>query len=159
MSFPRLSGIAALGIIAVVASGCASEEPVAVGIDSLHLATLGSVDPSQQAFIDRMNELSEGTVDLEVTENWSGGGGDSDEVALTKAVVAVMAEAIAGKTRADVARAGAELEDMLAGAAVLPSGDWARLAILAPVRDYKARHNSILLPFEAVEKAFHSRSK
>lgn len=77
--------------------------------------------------------------------------------ALTKSVVAVMAKAIIGKTRADVARAGAELEDMLDGKPVIPSGDWSRLAILEPVKDYKARHNSILLPFEAVEKAFQGK--
>ena len=34
----------------------------------------------------------------------------------------------------------------------------ARLSVLAPMRDYKARHNSILLPFEAVEKAFSKRA-
>jgi NifU-like protein involved in Fe-S cluster formation len=76
--------------------------------------------------------------------------------ALTRAVVAVMKEAILGKTRADVARAGAELAAMLEGQLVLPSGDWSRLVILEPVKDYRARHNSILLPFEAVEKAFRS---
>ena len=40
-----------------------------------------------------------------------------------------------------------------------PAGDWAALRILEPVKDYKARHNSILLPFEAVEKAFKNKQK
>jgi NifU-like protein involved in Fe-S cluster formation len=86
-------------------------------------------------------------------------GFEVEACALTKAVVAVMADAIIGKTRDDIARAGRELEDMLSGAAVLPSGDWHRLSILAPVQDYKARHNSILLPFEAVEKAFVAKEQ
>jgi len=31
-----------------------------------------------------------------------------------------------------------------------PGGRWADLAALEPVRDYKARHASTLLPFDAV---------
>lgn len=84
-------------------------------------------------------------------------GFEVEACALTKSVVAVMAKAIIGKTRADVARAGSELEAMLEGKLVLPSGDWEKLRILEPVKDYKARHNSILLPFEAVEKAFQDK--
>lgn len=74
--------------------------------------------------------------------------------ALTKSVVSVMRAAIIGKTRAEIAEAGRRLEDMLDGKDVKPAGDWAALALLAPVRDYPARHSAILLPFEAVEKAF-----
>ncbi|MDY0009965.1 MAG: hypothetical protein RBS08_09685, partial [Bdellovibrionales bacterium] len=60
------------------------------------------------------------------------------------------------KTRADIAAAGQALENMLDGVAggdALPA-DWAALDLLAPVRDYPARHNAVLLPFEAAEKAF-----
>lgn len=74
--------------------------------------------------------------------------------ALTRAVVAIMAGAIRGKTRAEVARAGDALRAMLKEGAPPPAGDWQDLRILAPVADYTARHNAILLPFEAVEKAF-----
>ena len=62
-----------------------------------------------------------------------------------------------GKTRADVAEAGRAMEAMLNGEDIFPGGDWADLKILQPVKDYKARHNSILLPSEAVEKAFKGR--
>lgn len=79
--------------------------------------------------------------------------------ALTRAVVAVMQDAIIGKTRDEIAAAGRELSAMLEGLPAEPSGDWQRLGILAPVRDYKARHNAILLPFEAVEKAFKNSGK
>jgi NifU-like protein involved in Fe-S cluster formation len=34
-----------------------------------------------------------------------------------------------------------------------PSGKWADIAVLEPVRDYKARHASTLLTFDAVVKA------
>jgi TRAP-type C4-dicarboxylate transport system substrate-binding protein len=84
-----LGGIAALGALALVLSGCAGEEQTAVGVDELRIATLGTVTPSQQAFIDRMTELSEGTVSLDVTENWQpADGGGSAEDALAKAVLA-----------------------------------------------------------------------
>lgn len=81
-------------------------------------------------------------------------GFDVEACALTKSVVAVMYSAIIGKSREDVKRAGCDLAAMLEGKNIFPSGDWAALKILEPVKDYKARHNSILLPFEAVEKAF-----
>ncbi len=84
-------------------------------------------------------------------------GFEVEACALTKTVVAVMRNAIIGKTREEVARAGTEMEAMLAGENVQPSGDWATLQILEPVKDFKARHNAILLPFEAVEKAFSTK--
>jgi len=101
---------------------------------------------------------SEVTVDLALDgARITAFGFDVEACALTKAVVAVMATAITGKTRADVAAAGATIAAMLSGEDVLPDGDWADLKLLAPVKDYTARHNSILLPFEAVEKAFSKR--
>ena len=84
-------------------------------------------------------------------------GYEIEACALTKTVVAVMKKAILGKTRQEIARAGNELRAMLEQGAAPPSGDWADLKILAPVRDYTARHNSILLPFEATDKAFEKR--
>lgn len=84
-------------------------------------------------------------------------GFDVKACALTKSVVSVMRGAIIGKTRAEIAAAGQALEDMLDGKETRPAGDWAALEILSPVRDYPARHNSILLPFEAVDKAFSQK--
>lgn len=84
-------------------------------------------------------------------------GFEVEACALTKAVVAVMQKAIIGATREDVARARRELAAMLEGETVIPSGPWTQLAMLEPVKDYKARHDSILLPFEAVEKAFKAK--
>lgn len=80
-------------------------------------------------------------------------GYEVEACALTKSVVAVMSRAIVGKTRQEIAHAGTEMKAMLAGGAA-PTGDWADLKILAPVTEYKARHNAIMLPFEATEKAF-----
>lgn len=88
MSSPRLSAIAALGALTVVLSGCVGEQQTAVGIDDLQVAVLGTVDPAQQAFLDRMDELSEGTIAVQVSDNFAGSGGEPAEVALAKAVVA-----------------------------------------------------------------------
>jgi NifU-like protein involved in Fe-S cluster formation len=73
--------------------------------------------------------------------------------ALTKAVVAIMVRAVPGKDRAEIARAREALQAMMEGKGA-PGGDWAELKILAPVVDYKSRHDTIMLPFEAIEKAF-----
>lgn len=101
---------------------------------------------------------SEVTVDLALEgDRIAAFGFDVEACALTKAVVAVMAGAVIGKTRAEVAAAGAEMAAMLSGKDIIPAGDWADLKLLAPVKDYTARHNSILLPFEAVEKAFSKK--
>lgn len=88
MPSPRLSAIAVLGAAALVLSGCAGDTTTAVGVNELHMATLGPVTPSEQAFIDRLNQLSEGSMTLSVADNWTGGGSDLDEIALTKAVFA-----------------------------------------------------------------------
>lgn len=80
-------------------------------------------------------------------------GYEIEACALTKCTVAVMKKAAIGKTQAQIAKAGQEIEAMLAGGPP-PGGDWTDLKILAPVADYKARYNAMLLPFEAIEKAF-----
>lgn len=101
---------------------------------------------------------SEVTIDLALDgDRVTGFGFAVEACALTKTVVAVMAKAIIGKTRQDVATAGAAMAAMLEGKPEAPEGDWAELNILAPVKDYTARHNAIMLPFEAVEKAFQKK--
>jgi TRAP-type transport system periplasmic protein len=85
----RLSGVAALGAVALVLSGCVGNEQTVVGVDELHVAMLGDVTPAQQAFFDRMDELSEGSIVVDVQDNWQApSGDDSPEVALVKAVKA-----------------------------------------------------------------------
>ncbi|MBU6475772.1 MAG: iron-sulfur cluster assembly scaffold protein, partial [Alphaproteobacteria bacterium] len=58
------------------------------------------------------------------------------------------------KSRADIARAAADLRAMMEAGAPAPAGDWAGLKILEPVIGYKSRHDTVLLPFAAVEMAF-----
>jgi len=65
----------------------------------------------------------------------------------------VMGREVVGSTAAELHAVGAAMRKMLKEGGPAPSGRWADLAVLEPVRDYKARHASTLLVFDAVENA------
>ena len=65
----------------------------------------------------------------------------------------VMGREIVGSTAAELRAVGAAMRQMLKEGGPPPSGRWADLALLEPVRDYKARLPSTLLVFDAVEDA------
>lgn len=78
---------------------------------------------------------------------------DVKACALGQASSSVMARNVIGAT-ADELRAGqTELRAMLKDNGPAPSGRFADLKYLEPVRDYKARHASTLLSFDAVVDA------
>ena len=66
---------------------------------------------------------------------------------------AVMGANIVGSTADELRDVGAQMRRMLKEGGEPPSGRWNDLAILEIVRDYKARHASTLLVFDAVEDA------
>lgn len=66
---------------------------------------------------------------------------------------AVMGREIVGSTATDLTAVGAAMRKMLKEGGPPPAGRWADLAALQPVKDYKARHASTLLVFDAVEDA------
>jgi NifU-like protein involved in Fe-S cluster formation len=66
---------------------------------------------------------------------------------------AVMGREIVGSTAAELRAVGAAMREMLKEGGPPPNGRWADLAALEPVKDYKARHASTLLVFDAVEDA------
>jgi NifU-like protein involved in Fe-S cluster formation len=72
---------------------------------------------------------------------------------LGQAAASVMGREIVGSSPEEIHAVAASMRDMLKGAEARPSGRWADLAVLEPVRAVKARHASTLLVFEAVEKA------
>lgn len=86
----RLSGVAAVGILGLLLTSCVGEQQTVIGVDSLTVATLGDTTEAQQAFLDRLDELTEGSINVDMQENWtpSGDAGGSLEEALTKAVAA-----------------------------------------------------------------------
>lgn len=67
--------------------------------------------------------------------------------AIGQASAAVFAAAAPGQSRADIATSEAALAAWLAGAGAMPL--WPGLAVLAPAREYPARHGAILLPWRA----------
>ena len=58
-----------------------------------------------------------------------------------------------GSSAEELRAVGAAMRKMLKQDGPPPSGKWADLAMLEPVRDYRARHASTLLVFDAVEDA------
>jgi len=67
--------------------------------------------------------------------------------AIGQASAAIFAAAVPGRTRADIARAEAQIAAWLAGTGPLP--DWPGLGAIAAARDYPARHGAMLLPWRA----------
>lgn len=72
---------------------------------------------------------------------------------LGQSAASVMGREIVGSTPAELHSIGATMRRMLKGEGPPPTGRWADLAVLAPVVDYRSRHASTLLVFDAVEKA------
>jgi NifU-like protein involved in Fe-S cluster formation len=72
---------------------------------------------------------------------------------LGQSSAAVMSREIVGSTAAELRAVGAAMRKMLKAGGAPPDGRWADLKALEPVKDYKARHASTLLVFDAVEDA------
>jgi NifU-like protein involved in Fe-S cluster formation len=78
---------------------------------------------------------------------------DVKACALGQASSSIMARHVIG-ARADELRTLREnVRRMLKENGLPPSGEWADIAVLEPVRDYKARHASTMLTFDAVVSA------
>jgi SUF system NifU family Fe-S assembly protein len=73
--------------------------------------------------------------------------------ALGQASSSVMARHVVGATEAELIELRDTMRRMLKENGPPPGGKWAELAALEPVRDYKARHASTMLTFEAVTDA------
>ena len=71
--------------------------------------------------------------------------------ALGQASSSLLAQGILGRTPAELAAARDALARWMAGEGDAP--DWPGIAVLAPARDYPARHPSIRLAFEAAAEA------
>ena len=72
---------------------------------------------------------------------------------LGQAAASVMGRNIVGSSAEELREVGAAMRRMLKQGGPPPTGRWADLAVLQPVKDYKARHASTLLVFDAVEDA------
>lgn len=73
--------------------------------------------------------------------------------ALGQASSAIMARHVVGATVPELKALKERMRAMLKENGAPPDGRWADLAFMEPVRDYRARHASTLLTFDAVVEA------
>ena len=73
--------------------------------------------------------------------------------ALGQASSSIMARHVVGSTPVELRSLREQMYKMLKEEGPAPSGKWAELEALLPVRDFKARHASTLLTFDAVVDA------
>jgi NifU-like protein involved in Fe-S cluster formation len=78
---------------------------------------------------------------------------DVKACALGQASSSIMARHVVGAKADDLKKLRETVRRMLKENGAPPSGEWADIAVLEPVRDYKARHASTLLTFDAVAAA------
>lgn len=72
---------------------------------------------------------------------------------LGQASAAIVAEHIVGATIPEIRAIARQMQAMLKAGGPPPAGQWQDLEVLEPIRDFKARHASTLLVFEAIERA------
>lgn len=97
-------------------------------------------------------------VDVKLTDGRvSDFGHEVKACALGQASSSVMARTVIGASLDEITQVRDAMRAMLKENGAAPNGRWADLAVLEPVRDFKARHASTMLTFdatvEAVEKA------
>ena len=78
---------------------------------------------------------------------------DVKACALGQASSSIMARNVIGARAGELRDLRDNVRRMLKENGAPPSGKWADIAVLEPVRDYKARHASTMLTFDAVVSA------
>jgi NifU-like protein involved in Fe-S cluster formation len=73
--------------------------------------------------------------------------------ALGQASSSIMARHVVGSTASELRDLRETVRKMLKENGAPPEGKWAEVALLEPVREYKARHASTMLTFDAVVDA------
>ena len=79
---------------------------------------------------------------------------DVKACALGQASASILAKNVVGSTRDDLVQVRQQMLAMLKDNGSPPTGKFEELKFLEPVRDYKARHASTMLVFDAVLNAF-----
>lgn len=94
------------------------------------------------------------TVDVKMHENRvSEFAHEVKACALGQASSSIMARHVIGSTAEELRQVRAQMYKMLKENGPPPTGKWAELEVLLPVREFKARHASTLLTFDAVCEA------
>lgn len=112
--------------------------------------------PSPDASARAHSRVCGSTVTVDVTMEDGVVTGFAHEVkacALGQATSSIMARNIVGSTADELREVRERARAILKDGVEPPDGKWADLAVLVPVRDYKARHASTMLTFDAVVEA------
>ena len=97
------------------------------------------------------------TVDLDVADGRiTRYGQDVKACALGQAAASVVGAQIVGRTRAEVQAGRDALYAMLKEGGPVPAEPWSGLEVLEPAKDYRNRHASIMLSFEATLEALEA---
>lgn len=115
--------------------------------------------PAPQASATRRSKLCGSTVTVDlVVENGrvAAFGHEVKACALGQAASSIMARHVVGATPDELRAVRDTVRRMLKEDGPPPTGEWADCAVLAPVRDFKARHASTLLTFDAVVEALET---
>ena len=120
-----------------------------------NIPRLGRLD-SPQATAKAHSKLCGSTVVVElsmVAGKVSDFAQDVKACALGQASASIVARHVIGATADELRTVRDQVRAMLKSNGPAPSGAWADAAILEPIRDFKARHASTLLAFEATAQA------
>jgi NifU-like protein involved in Fe-S cluster formation len=125
---------------------------LALAADIPRLGRLVEPDASAQAISKLCG--SKVTVDLRMNEGMvSDFGQDVKACALGQATSSIMGSHVVGSTPDELRALRLQMYRMLKEDGPVPTGKWSELEALLPVRDFKARHASTLLTFDAVVDA------
>lgn len=117
-----------------------------------HLGRLADPDASATAHSKLCGSTV--TIDLKVDDGVvTGFAQDVKACALGQASSSIMGRHVIGSTAEELREVREVTRRMLKSGGEPPGGKWADLAVLEPVREFKARHASILLTFDAVVEA------
>lgn len=112
--------------------------------------------PTPDATATAHSRLCGSTVTVDLTMDGdivTGFGHDVKACALGQASSSIMARHVIGATAGELRAVREQARAILKENAEPPDGKWSDLAVLVPVRDYKARHASTMLTFDAVVDA------
>jgi NifU-like protein involved in Fe-S cluster formation len=120
-----------------------------------HIPRLGRL-PAPDATATAHSKLCGSTVTVDLKMNGDTVTDFSHEVkacALGQASSSIMARNVIGAKAEELRNLRELVRRMLKENGAPPDGKWADIAVLEPVRDYKARHASTMLTFDAVTAA------
>lgn len=112
--------------------------------------------PAPDATAKAHSRLCGSTVTVDVTMDGdvvTGFGHEVKACALGQASSSIMARHVVGSTAEELRGVREQARAILKENAEPPTGKWSDLAVLVPVREYKARHASTMLTFDAVVDA------